>query len=113
MSSLPPEQRREAFRVGLSQRARVDRASGETAEVDLRDLSVGGARLIGGPPLELGEVVTVAIGLREDEERLPARVVRLDEHGCGLHFEALPPAVENRISRYLTDKQRRRGRPRT
>lgn len=113
MSSLPSEQRREAFRVGMSGRARLQRARGEAAEVDLRDLSVGGARLIGGPRLELGESVTIAIGLREKEVLLPARVVRLDEQGCGVHFEAFAPAVENRISRYLTDEQRRRGRPRS
>ena len=113
MSSSPFEQRREAFRVGLSGRARVERGSGETAEYELRDLSVGGARLIGDVRLRLDETVTMVVGLHDEEFTVPARVVRLDAHGCGVHFGPLPRNVENRISRFLTDEQRRRGRPRT
>lgn len=112
MSSSPSPQRRDAFRVGLSGRARVRRAHGATAEFDLRDLSVGGARLIGGPPLELEEELTLAIGLRDEEVVVTALVVRLDAHGCGVRFDPLPTAVENRISRFLADEQRRRVRPR-
>ena len=113
MSSSPYEQRREAFRVGLSGRARVERAFGETAEYELRDLSVGGARLIGEVRLNLDETVTVTVGLDDEELTVAARVVRLDAHGCGVHFSPLARAVESRISRFLTDEQRRRGRPRT
>ena len=40
--SSPSPQRRDAFRVGLSERTRVRRAHGETADLDRRDLSVGG-----------------------------------------------------------------------
>ncbi len=112
MSSAFP-QRRDAFRVGLSGRARVRRALGELAEFELRDLSVGGARLIGFKPPDLEESITLEIGLHDGEVvTVEGRVVRLDAHGCGVRFTALPAAVENRISRFVTDEQRRRGRSR-
>jgi c-di-GMP-binding flagellar brake protein YcgR len=110
--SSPPPQRRDAFRVGLSGRARVRHGLGETAEFDLRDLSVGGARLIGDSSLELDERLTLAIGLDDDVVEVAAQVVRLDARGYGVHFRDLTPAAESRISRWLTDEQRRRVRPR-
>ena len=88
------------------------RASGEATEFELRDLSVGGARLLGAMQLELDEPVILEIGLGEEVAKLGARVARLDEHGCGVRFGPVSPAVENRISRYLTDEQRKRVRPR-
>ena len=112
MSASSSPQRRDAFRVGLAGRARVRRASGETAEFDLRDLSVGGARLLGPTDLEGDERVTIEIGLGEEVVEVCAHVVRLDVRGCGVRFGGLAPAVENRISRYLTDEQRRRVRAR-
>lgn len=96
----------------LSGRARVRRASGEATEFDLRDLSVGGARLLGPTRLDPDERVTIEIPLGEEVVEVSARVARLDVHGCGVRFGALAPAVENRISRYLTAEQRRRVRTR-
>ena len=113
MSSSSFEQRRDAFRVGMTGRARVQRSSGESAEYELRDLSVGGARLVGGVSLELDETVTIVFSVNEEAVTVAARVVRLDAHGCGVRFGQLARALESRISRYLTDEQRRRARPRT
>lgn len=112
MSSSPSEQRREAFRVGLSGRARLQRATGETLEYELRDLSIGGARLVGGIGLEVDEDVTIALELHDEELTVAARVVRLDAHGCGVQFGRLARALETRISRFLAEEQRRRVRPR-
>ncbi len=112
MSPSPFEQRREAFRVGMSGRVRVGRAGDDSAKFELRDLSVSGARLIGDVRLDLDEMVTIALVLQDEEVTLTARVVRLDDHGCGLQFGSLPRAVENRISRFLTAEQRRRVQPR-
>lgn len=112
MTPTPFQQRREAFRVGLSEPARVERALGEMARVKLRDLSVEGARLTGGPRLDLEETVTIEIRLDGEEVTLTAQVVRLDAHGCGVRFRSVTPAIENRISRFLTEQQRRRARPR-
>ncbi len=86
------------------------RAQGRTVDFDLRDLSVGGARLIGSAGLELDERVT--FGLGGDCVEVAAQVVSLDVRGYGVHFRALTPAVENRIGRLLTDEQRRRVRTR-
>ena len=112
MSSSSSPQRRDAYRVTVSGRARVQRASGETTEFELRDLSVGGARLLGPTRLDPDEPVTVEIPLGEEVVELGARVARLDVHGCSVRFGALARAVENRISRYLTEEQRGRVRPR-
>ncbi len=111
-SSSPSRQRRDAFRVGLSGRVRLQRASGELQELSLRDLSVTGARLVGGLGLEIDEPVTITFALGDEEIELSAHVARRDPHGCGLRFGPVPRAVENRISRFLTEEQRRRVRPR-
>ena len=83
-------------------------------EFDLRDLSVGGARLLGPTRLDADEPVSVYIALGEEVVEISARVARVDVHGhgYGVRFVALAPAVENRISRYLTAEQRRRVRAR-
>jgi c-di-GMP-binding flagellar brake protein YcgR len=112
MSSSPFPQRREAFRVGLPDKAIVQRAFGETASFELRDLSVAGARLVGASRLELDEPVTITLGLHDDEVQVTAVVVRLDTRGCGVRFGPLTPAVENRIGRFLAEEQRRRVRTR-
>ena len=112
MPSAPFEQRRDAFRVRLCGRARVERASGEIVEFELRDLSVTGAGLFNGPRLEVEERLTVVICLPEEEVVVEAEVVRRDAHGCGVRFGPIAPGAENRISRFLTDEQRRRVRPR-
>lgn len=112
MSASPSEQRRDAFRVGLAEPARIHRALGEVAEFEMRDLSVRGARLSGGVRLDLEETVTIEMRLDGEEVAVAAQVVRLDAHGCGVDFRSLTPAIENRISRFLTEQQRRRARPR-
>lgn len=98
--------------MGLAQRARVRRRLGESAEMELHDLSVGGARLVGDLRTLLDEPLTVAIALGDEQVEVAALVVRVDDRGCGVRFEPLTRAVESRISRFLTDEQRRRGRPR-
>lgn len=106
------EQRRDAYRVGLSQRAQVERARGPGFECELRDLSVGGARLLGELALDLAETLTIAIRVGGEDVVIEARVVRIDHYGHGVRFGRLPAGVETRISRFLTGEQRRRGRPR-
>ena len=112
MTSSESEQRREAFRVGLVGVAHVRRRSGEVLSFELRDLSVRGARLLGAATLDVDEALEIELPVGEERIVVAARVVRCDAHGCSVRFHSLSNAPESRIARFLTDEQRRRGRPR-
>ena len=108
------QQRRDAFRVGLPGGARVVRAGGPAVALELRDLSVSGARLVGDASLELGEPVTIAISLDGDAVEVAARVVRIDSSGCAVRFGALAPTSATRRPDGGRDEApgRRSSRPR-
>lgn len=106
------EQRRGTFRVGLDHPVLVRRGGSGAVHARLRDLSIDGARLMGDLELRLGEPISVALSLDGDGLELSGRVVRVGDLGAGIRFDALKPVEESRIARFLTEQQRRRGRPR-
>lgn len=108
----PLDQRRETFRVGVTGRTRLTRGDRGTDEVDLKDLSAQGARVASTTAMELGEPLTVALDLEGHEIVVSGRVVRVDDRGYGIRFDPLSPGDDDRLSRFLTEKQHRRVRVR-
>ncbi len=106
------EQRRETFRVGLTGRTRLTRGGESTYEVHLKDLSAQGARVVSMTAMELGEAITAALDLEGSEVTVTGRVVRVDDRGYGIRFDPLSPGDDDRLSRFLTEQQRRRVRVR-
>jgi hypothetical protein len=104
-------QRRRFFRAKLQLRARLKRSDGEIVEAQLGDLSAGGALArISGEPLELGDIVAVAIPLGEGKPVVVrARVVRAAPvRGlASLQFEGVRRGTEDRIVAFVNALGRR------
>lgn len=105
------QQRRDAFRVGVNRSVLVRRGD-EEFPGQLRDLSISGARLLSDPELVVDDAITIELDIDGDDLVLPGHVVRADDLGAGIRFDALKPAQEARIARFVFDQQRRRVRPR-
>ena len=106
-----PVQRRETFRVGVDQQVLI-RRGGEEFRAQLRDLSISGARVLSDPLLVADDAIRIALEIDGEQLELPGRVVRAGDLGAGIRFDALKPAQEARIARFVFDQQRRRVRPR-
>lgn len=111
-SCRPLDQRRETFRVGVIGSTQLTRGDRSVYEVDLKDLSPQGARVVSATAMELGEPVTVALHLDGRGITVTGRIVRVDDRGYGIRFDPLSPGDDDRLSRFLTEQQRRRVRVR-
>ncbi len=104
------DQRRNAYRVALERPAQVRRPGGVMSAVTTEDISVRGVRVLSDDPAAAGEAVTVTFPLADEPISLDGRVIRPDARGYSIEFEPLPRAVDDLLSRFVTDAQRRRLR---
>lgn len=82
-------EKRKHVRTEFSGRVKVMHAQLGSVEVELRDLSNGGAFLFTGDQfgLPVGEVVRLQAQDLEDAPVLSARIVRIEEKGIALVFD--------------------------
>ena len=115
-------ERRQAFRVEISERAEILKRKGKRSvlmEVVLRDLSLGGCLI------ETREDIGESFELRFDflskmKVRMDCRICRREKVGdvwrVGCSFTAYPPGIEDKLCAYIFEQQRRQlcskeGRP--
>ena len=97
-----PIDRRSRPRVGLLGTATIMRAgSHESAELTIRDLSSGGARLVGRLQLVEGERIPVTLALEGVSFSIVAEVVRTEPQNAqvAIAFRDLPPDALETIER--------------
>ena len=104
------DQQRNAYRVALEHPAQVRRPGGLVSTVTTEDISVRGLRVLADVPAAAGEEVTVTFALAGELICLDGRVVRPDARGYSIEFEPLPRALDDLLSRFVADAQRRRPR---
>lgn len=118
-------ERRQAFRVEISERAEILKRKGKRSvlmEVVLRDLSLGGCLIETREDLgDIGESFELRFNFwSKMEVRLDCRICRKEKIGdawrTGCSFTAYPPGIEDKLCAYIFEQQRRQlcrkeGRP--
>lgn len=94
------------------------RQSGNRAPIDvlIKDISVGGARIVTHVHLRPNQCVTLTVDIGDDVELdLPARIIHSGEsgkeYGCnfGLRFTHLSDVDSGRLSDFVVERLRTRG----
>ena len=104
--------RRRWPRVQVALRALCQEANGEVHEVDVHDLSPGGAYISGVADTEEGAEILLSLRLPPETEEvaLKGRVIRRPpdaeprQEGCGVEFERPEAVREMILSFFLVDK---------